>query len=158
MKARRGFTLIEVMVALGIVAILALMMVPAYHERAVREQIVEALPLSDIAKKPIAASWALAKALPADNAAAGLPPMEKIVSNYVSAMSVEAGAIHIRFGNRAQARLKDKVLTLRPAIVADAPVVPVAWVCGFAAVPEKMTVQGANRTDIPREYLPLGCR
>ena len=158
MNARRGFTLIEVMIAVGIVAILALMMVPVYQDRALREQIAEALPLADIAKKPVAASWLVLRSFPADNVAAGLPPAEKIVSNFVAAVSVEAGAIHIRFGNRASARLKGKVLTLRPAVVEDAPIVPVAWVCGFASVPGQMSAKGANRTDVPKEHLPLSCR
>jgi type IV pilus assembly protein PilA len=156
--ARRGFTLVEVMVVVGIVAILALMMLPTYHERSIREQIVEALALAEIAKKPIAASWAAAQSFPADNAAAGLPTTEKIVSNLVSSVSVEAGAIHVRFGNRAYSQIKGKVLTLRPAVVEDAPIVPVAWVCGFAAVPDKMTVKGANKTDVAANYLPARCR
>jgi type IV pilus assembly protein PilA len=50
------------------------------------------------------------------------------------------------------------VLTLRPAVVEDAPVVPVAWVCGHASVPAKMTVRGTNRTDVPVRYLPMRCR
>jgi type IV pilus assembly protein PilA len=154
----RGFTLVEMMIVLGIIAILALMMVPTYHQRSVREQVVEALPLADIAKTPIAVSWAVVRSFPADNAAAGLPPTEKIVSNHVSALWVEAGAIHIRFGNRAYRQIQGKVLTLRPAVVEDAPVVPIAWVCGFAAVPDKMTVRGANRTDVSRDYLPARCR
>jgi len=123
-----------------------------------RNQIVDALPLADIAKGPIAASWAFAHALPADNASIGLPVPEKVVSNYVSALSVEGGAIHIAFGNRANNQIRGLILTLRPAIVADAPVVPVAWVCGYAAVPGNMTAKGENMTNIPAGYLPMQCR
>jgi type IV pilus assembly protein PilA len=43
-------------------------------------------------------------------------------------------------------------------VVADAPAVPIAWVCGNASVPDKMTVKGVNRTDVPAGYLPLKCR
>ena len=154
----RGFTLVEMMVVLGIVAVLALMMVPAYHQRTVREQVLEALPLADLAKSPVALSWSLARAFPKDNAAASLPPAEKIVSNLVSSVSVEDGAIHVRFGNRAYRQLADKVLTLRPAVVEDAPVVPVAWVCGYATTPDKMTVKGVNKTDVAKDYLPARCR
>jgi len=57
----------------------------------------------------------------------------------VTNVAVEAGAVHITFGNQANAALKGKVLTLRPAIVEDATIVPVAWVCGNAAAPDKMT-------------------
>ena len=154
----RGFTLVEMMVVVGIVAILALMMVPAYVDRLVLGQIGEALPLADIAKRPIAASWALAHKLPADNASIGLPVPEKVVSNYVSALSVEGGAIHMTFGNRARVQIRGRVLSLRPATVPDAPVVPIAWVCGYAAVPGNMTAQGENRTNVPAGYLPAQCR
>jgi type IV pilus assembly protein PilA len=37
-------------------------------------------------------------------------------------------------------------------------VVPIAWVCGFAEAPEKMTIMGQNRTDIDPMYLPFECR
>jgi len=154
----RGFTLMEMMVVVGIIAILALLMVPAYIDRVVRNQIVEALPLADIAKQPIEASWKLARRLPADNARIGLPAPEKVVSNYVRSVLVEDGAIHMTFGNRAHNQIRGKVLTLRPAVVADAPVVPIAWVCGYASVPGNMTAQGENRTNVRREYLPSLCR
>jgi len=154
----RGFTLIEIMVAVGIVAILALMTIPAFMDQYIRNQIADALPLADIAKAPVAASWAVAHALPADNASSGLPVPEKVVNNYISALQVDGGAIHITFGNRANSAIKGKVLTLRPAIVTDAPIVPVAWVCGYAQVPGNMTAQGENRTNIPANYLPVSCR
>lgn len=157
-RRARGFTLIEIMVVLGIVAILALLTLPSFMGQYVRNQIVEALPLADIAKSPVAASWAIAHALPADNAAAGLPVPEKVVSNHVSALRIEDGAIHVTFGNRANTAIRGKVLTLRPAIVPDAPIVPVAWVCGFAQVPGNMTARGENRTSVPAQYLPVSCR
>ena len=152
---REGFTIIEMMVVLAVVAILALMAVPSYLDKFVRDQIVEALPLADIAKAPVSAAWAALHAFPEDNAAAGLPPADK---NFISSVSVRDGAIHITFGNRANGVIKDKILTLRPAVVEDAPIVPVTWVCGFAAGPGKMTVKGENKTDIPITYLPLKCR
>jgi type IV pilus assembly protein PilA len=73
-------------------------------------------------------------------------------------MWVENGAIHLRFGNRAYSQIRDKTLTLRPAVVDDAPVVPISWICGFAPVPDKMTVKGNNRTDVPKGYLPTRCK
>jgi type IV pilus assembly protein PilA len=154
----RGFTLLEMMVVVAIVAVLALMMIPGYFDGAIRSQVAEALPLADLAKKPVAAAWAAAQPLPADNAAAGLPPAEKIVSDLVSSVSVEGGAIHIKYGNRANSQIRGKVLTVRPAVVEDAPIVPVTWVCGFAGAPEKMALKGPNRTDVPTRYLPGRCR
>jgi type IV pilus assembly protein PilA len=87
-----------------------------------------------------------------------LPPAEKIVANYVSAVAVEKGAIHVTFGNRVNRSIAGKVLTLRPAVVEDAPKVPVAWACGYAEPPAGMTVNGANLTNIPEALLPMECR
>ena len=153
-----GFTLIELMVVVAVVAILATLAVPSMQDRIVRDQIVEAAKLAEIAKVRVAASWATTATLPADNAAAGLPSADKIVANHVSALSVEAGAIHITFGNRANAAIRGKTLTLRPGVVTDAIVVPVAWVCGAAPAPDKMTLQGTDRTNVAPRYLPLNCR
>ena len=152
-----GFTLLEMLVVLGMIAILSLIALPSYLDRIVRQQIEAALPLAEVAKRPVGAAWALTQAFPADNAAAGLPPADKIVGNQVSAVTVQDGAIHITFGNTVAGALKGKILTLRPAIVEDAPIVPVAWVCGNAAVPDKMTVKGDNRTSVANAFLPLQC-
>jgi type IV pilus assembly protein PilA len=154
----RGFTLMEMLAVLAIIAILAMMAVPSYMDRIVRQQIEAALPLAEIAKKPVAEAWAQLRVLPADNAAAALPAAEKIVNNYVSSLSIQDGAIKITFGNRVSKAIFGKVLTLRPAVVEDAPVVPVAWVCGNAQGPDKMTVKGVNETNVPNTFLPLACR
>lgn len=153
-----GFTAIELMMVLGVIAILALLAVPSYQEKIVRDQVIEALPLAEIAKGPVAASWSAGLPFPDHNEGAGLPAADKIVSNLVRSVLIEKGAVHVTFGNRANSALRDKVLSLRPAVVAEAPVVPVAWVCGNAAPPDKMTVKGENKTTIPAIFLPLRCR
>jgi len=157
-RRHRGFTMVEMTAVIAVIAILATLAVPSYLERIVRDQIRESLPLADIAKQPIAAAWASTQSFPTDNAAAGLPVPEKIVANYVSSLTVRGGAIDITFGNRASGAISGKVLSLRPAVVADAPIVPVAWVCGSAEAPDQMTVNGANLTTVKDGLLPLECR
>src|SRR5690606_34778543 len=134
-----GFTMIEMLVVLAIIAILALIALPTYMDTIVRNEIAEALPLADISRQPVADPWTLAQTFPDDNAAAGLPVPQKVVSNLISAMEIQSGTIHITFGNRANGLIKGKTLTLRPAVVKDAPIVPVAWVCGYAQPPGQMT-------------------
>ena len=159
MAARHsGFTLVEMMVVLAVIAILALIAIPSFQDQIVRDQINKALPLADIAKAPVAASWTLVQAFPPDNAGAGLPPADKIVSNYVSSVLVRNGALDVTFGNRANGIINGKILTIRPAVVDDAPVVPVAWVCGYAEAPHNMSVKGDNKTNIPANFLPFDCR
>lgn len=158
MMRMRGFTLIEMLVVVAIIAILAMIALPNGQDKIIRTQIVEALPLADIAKVPIATAWSTAHVFLPDNASAGLPVPDKVVNNFVRALAINNGVIDITFGNRVHPLLKDKTLSLRPAVIDDAPVVPVTWVCGYASAPEKMTVQGENHTDIPANFLPVACR
>lgn len=157
-KYDTGFTLIEMMMVVAVLAILAMMALPSYQGKLVRDQIVEGSALATLAKGPIATQWTATKTLPVDNASIALPEPDKIVNNLVRAVTVQDGAIHITYGNRANGHLKDKTLTLRPAVVEDAPIVPVTWVCGFAAGPDKTTTMGENKTSIAKQYLPLNCR
>jgi type IV pilus assembly protein PilA len=96
--------------------------------------------------------------MPVDNAAAGLPPPTSIVSNVVSSVAVESGAIQVTFGNRANAALRGKILSFRPGVVEAAPIVPITWVCGHAAPPAPMIARGLDKTDVPDRYLPISCR
>jgi type IV pilus assembly protein PilA len=153
-----GFSAIEMMVVVAIIAILAMIAIPSSIGRIVKEQVNAALPLTDIVKEPVAASWKQAKKLPADNKEADLPDADKIVNNLVSSVEVQDGAIHMTFGNKAHPQIKGKVLTLRPAVIEDAQVVPVTWVCGYAKAPEKMTIKGENKTNVATEYLPNMCK
>lgn len=157
-RSSSGFTLIEIVVVIALIAILALVALPNMQDRIVREQVVEAVKLADIAKEAVAAAWRTDEEMPADNEAAGLPEAERIVGNHVSAVTLEDGAIHITFGNNVNGVAKGKRLTLRPAVVEDTPLVPVAWVCGRGRVPDKMTALGRDRTDLEDRYLPVNCR
>lgn len=153
-----GFSAIEMLAVLAVIGILAAMAIPSYQSKIVREQIAAAIPFADTAKEPISAYWKATKAFPGDNKEAGLPDADIIVSNQISALVVEGGVIHMTFGNSTHNLLKNKILSIRPAIVEDAPIVPIAWVCGNAAPPDKMVVKGNNKTNIPNAYLPFGCR
>jgi type IV pilus assembly protein PilA len=146
------------MAVLAIAAILGAMAIPSYYFRVVGQQIEGMAPLVNVAEAPVAAAWAATQTLPVDNAGAGLPPADKMVNNYVSAVLIVNGAINITFGNRATGALSGKVLTIRPAVVSDAPQVPVTWVCGNAAAPHNMTLMGLNQTTIAAAYLPLSCK
>lgn len=157
-SGRNAFSLLEMMVVIAIMGILSMIAIPSYMHQIVRRQIIDALPLAEIAKTPIALAWTLTQLFPKDNASVGLPADDMVVSNFIKSLSVQDGTIQITFGNSANGLIKGKLLTLRPAVVDEAPIVPVSWVCGYAAGPGKMTVKGENKTNIPDEYLPLSCR
>ncbi len=153
-----GFTIMEMIVVLALIGILSSLAMPSFQNSIIRKQIEAAMPLAEIAKKPISDAWPILRAFPHDNAAAGLPSADKIVSNLVSSVAIQDGAINITFGNRAHPSIAGKVLTLRPAIVVDAPVVPISWICGKADAPHQMTVKGSDQTTVSDNYLPLECR
>lgn len=154
----KGFTAVEMMVVVAVIAILAMIAIPSSLGRIVTEQVKAALPLADVAKQPIAAIWKSTKLLPKDNKAAGLPDADKIVSNFATSVVVEDGAIHMTLGNKVHPKLKGKVISFRPAVIEDAQIVPMEWVCGNANAPDKMTVKGENKTTVPSEFLPLLCK
>lgn len=153
----QGFTFIEMMAVITVIAILAMLAIPSQLDRIVKEQVLEGIKLSDIATKRVEPFWLASGKLPESNEALSLPAADKIVSNRVSSVTVHQGAVHIVFGNQASGSLIGKTLSLRPAVVEDAPAVPITWICGKSAVPAKMTAQGENRTNIKPAHLPLRC-
>ena len=153
-----GFTVVEMIVVVAILAILAMIAIPSSIERIIREEVAAAIPLADAAKEPTAAQWKATKTLPADNKEAGLPTPDKVVSNLISALVVDKGVIHMTFGNKARSILQGKILSIRPAVIEESQAVPVAWVCGNAPAPAKMTLLGDNKTNIDAKYLPFACK
>jgi len=157
-KNRQGFTLIELLIVISIISILATMAVPSYQDRVIRTQVAQAMTLAEVVRKDVEDYYRSKGKLPRDNAQAGLPQPDKIMGNYVKKVTVVDGAINITLGNRINKNVADKVLTLRPAIVKDAPVVPIAWICGHASVPQGMTVAANNSTSLLPRHVPVDCR
>ncbi len=146
------------MFALLVIAILALMAIPALQDSALKRQVKEGMALAEVAKKDVQAAWSATGEMPANNTAAGAPPRDKIIGNMVTDVNIEGGAITLTYGNNASKALEGKRLTLRPAVVADQPAVPIAWLCHNVRVPAGMEVRGRNDTDIQPSWLPVECR
>ena len=142
----------------GVIAILSLMAIPGMQDNILKKQVKEGLELADLAKKGVQTAYSVAGEFPDNNAAAGIPPSHKIVGNLVKEVKVDDGAVTLTFGNNASKVLEGKHLTLRPAVVAGEPMVPIAWVCHGAPPPNGMEVRGKNETDIPLSNLPVECR
>lgn len=153
-----GFSLMEILIALAIVGVLATLALPGLYDGLVRDQVIESSPLIDTARKKVAAYWAGSGTMPRNNLDAGLPPPDKLVGNYVRSIVVRDGVIDVEFGNKASGALAGKILTFRPAVVEDTPMVPVAWVCAGSAPPGGMSVRGEDRTNVPSPVLPVNCR
>ena len=154
----RGFSMIELVMVMAVVAILALIAVPTFLDRNVRLQVQEAMALADLAKARIATYYADKNEMPNSNEDAGAPAKEKMVSTLVTGVSIDGGAVTITFGNSVNSAIAGKHLTWRPALVTDTPTTRWEWLCNNRPVPPGMTAMGTNRTDIPGKWLPIECR
>ncbi|HSJ95895.1 MAG TPA: pilin [Myxococcota bacterium] len=153
-----GFTWIELVLVLAVLAILGALAIPGMQETALKKQVREGLALADLAKRGVEAAWNATGEMPDDNEAAAIPASDKIVGTLVRDVAVAGGAITLTFGNNASKALEGLRVSLRPATVPGEPMVPVAWVCHAVAVPAGMQPHGRDQTDIPAKWLPVECR
>jgi type IV pilus assembly protein PilA len=153
-----GFTLIELMIVVAIIAILAALSLPNYQDRVIRAQVQEALGFAEFARDSVQTFYAKTHRMPVDNAEAGLPAPKEILGNYVAQVEVDHGAINVQFGNRVNKTIAGKWVTLRPGAVATAKQVPLSWLCGVAHPVAGLTYAGSDRTDLTAQLLPLDCR
>jgi type IV pilus assembly protein PilA len=157
-KSIRGFTLIELMIVVAIIGILASIAIPAYQDYTIRAQVAEALVLVNEVKPTVYEYYKDRGAFPADNDSAGAPAAEHLLGQYVSGIVVEDGVLHVRFGNKVHMSIAGQTLSVRPLYVTANPTSPIAWNCGYSALPDGMSAAGRDRTDVPSKFLPAVCR
>lgn len=156
-KKKHGFTLIELMVVVSIVAILATIAIPSYMAQRQQNDVARAIRMANTIRDDISEYYNKNLSFPSDNKKAGLPEPALFIGNNVTSIQVEDGAIHITLGNKASQPLHNKIVSIRPAIVIGSPLSPISWLCGFDAPVPGMAAVGNNKTDVDNGILPASC-
>lgn len=148
---QKGFTLIELMIVVAIIAILAAIAIPAYQDYVIRSQVSEGMTLADGAKTAMAEYYTNYGNWPTTNTAAGLASAASISGKYVKTVDVSttAGKITVTFSSAspqvANSKINNDLLML--SAVAATGAGAVAWHCSSNA-----------GTTVPDKYLPSSCR
>ncbi len=141
MKNQQGFTLIELMIVIAIIAILMAIAIPAYQDYAVRTKASEGINLAAAAKLATAETYSSTGRYPASNASAGLPTAASINGKYVTSVSSVNGVVTVTYSGVEPKLPANATLLLSASTAAGS----VKWKCK----------KGANITD---KYLPAECR
>ena len=141
---QKGFTLIELMIVVAIIAILAAIAIPAYQDYLIRSQVSEGAVLADGAKTALAEFYSSTGHFPTNNTSAGLATNVSIKGQYVSEVDVAtSGKIIASYGGpKANSAISAGPATLIFSAVTNSG--SIEWHCTGGTVPSK--------------YLPTSCR
>jgi len=142
---QKGFTLIELMIVVAIIAILAAIAIPAYQNYLIRAQVSEGSVLADGAKTAMAEFYSNLGHFPLNNASAGLATAASVSGKYTTGVDVSThvGVIQATYGNQANTTISGKVFALS-SIPSNG---SVAWSCS-----------NTTYTTVQLQYLPTSCR
>ena len=142
---QKGFTLIELMIVVAIIAILAAIAIPAYQNYLIRTQVSEGAVLTGGAKTAISEFYSNKGYFPGSNQSAGLSTAASITGKYVTSVDVSAnpGQIVATFGGQANNAI---TASGKDTLILSAVTKPgsIEWTC--------------TKSTVDAKYLPSSCR
>jgi type IV pilus assembly protein PilA len=152
MKMQKGFTLIELMIVVAIIAILAAIAISQYQDYVIRSQVSEGSSLADGVKTAVGEFYNNYGRFPAVSGSAnqsfGLASPGSIVGSYVGSIAVAGGTgvVSAHYSNaspfKANAKINGAVLTFSPVTHSGS----MTWTCKRAG------------TQLQDKWLPASCR
>jgi type IV pilus assembly protein PilA len=145
-----GFTLIELMIVVAIIAILAAIAIPAYQNYVIRSQLAEGLTLAEGSKAAVVEFYDTYGHFPSTQASAGLPNDNQISGNYVSHVNAteNPGQILVHFDDTGGQNANSAIAGLQLGLSAITSNGSISWSCSNTNITDPKIIN----------YLPSSCR